>query len=293
MDTVRSFSVADSSCLSPRLISIASLSATLGRAAHPLVIDVRRAEAVAKDPVLIAGATWRDPFQVNDWVKYLPRHRDIVVYCVHGFEISKNAADAIAAEGLRVGYLDGGVAAWREAGGATFKKMASPAIPSLVNQPSVWVTRERPKIDRIACPWLIRRFIDPLAEFVYVPSSEVQAYASRTGAIAYDVPAVTFTHRGELCSFDALMQDFDLQDASLLALAKIVRGADTGQPAMTPQSPGLLAISLGLSQLYANDHDMLAHGMIVYDALYAWLQSARDEIHNADLFNKADLVKKP
>jgi rhodanese-related sulfurtransferase len=289
MDTVRQSPVVNS----PRLISVDALRATLGRASHPLVIDVRRAEAVAKEATLMAGATWRDPFQVHDWVKYLPRHRAIVVYCVHGFEISKNVADAIAVEGIQVAYLDGGIAAWCDAGGMTLKKLADPAIPSVVNKPSVWVTRARPKIDRIACPWLIRRFIDPLAEFVYVPADEVQRYAKNTGAIAYDVPGVTFTHRGDMCSFDALIADFALRDSSLDALAKIVRGADTGQPALTPQSPGLLALSLGLSQLYPDDHDMLAHGMIAYDALYAWLQSARDEIHNADLFNNADLFKKP
>jgi hypothetical protein len=235
---------------------------------------------------MISGATWRDPFQVADWAKYLPRHQPVIVYCVHGFEISKNAAAALAAENIDVGVLEGGIDAWRAVGGATIKKLSQPQIPSRANAPSVWVTRARPKIDRIACPWLIRRFIDPLAEFVYVPASDVLAHAERTGAIAYDVPNVTFTHRGELCSFDALINDFGLHDPALDALAKIVRGADTGNPQLTPQSPGLLALSLGLSQLYADDHEMLAHGMITYDALYAWLQSARDEVHNADLFKK-------
>lgn len=167
--------------------------------------------------------------------------------------------------------------------------------PSSVSNPGarmastsrVWVTRERPKIDRIACPWLIHRFIDPLAEFVYVPASEVLAYAEQHGATPYDVPGVVFTHRGEACTFDAILEDFELHDEALRDLATIVRGADTARLELSPQSAGLLAISLGLSRLYPDDHEMLAHAMTVYDALYAWLKGARDERHNADLFRNA------
>ncbi len=148
---------------------------------------------------------------------------------------------------------------------------------------SRWVTRERPKIDRIACPWLIRRFIDPRAEFLYVPSGQVRAVAEAEQAIPYDVPDVQFSHRGESCSFDAFLADFALDDPALAELARIVRGADTGKPGLTPQSPGLLAISLGLALNYADDHAMLEQGMVVYDALYAWIRSTRAERHEADL----------
>jgi hypothetical protein len=151
---------------------------------------------------------------------------------------------------------------------------------------SKWVTRERPKIDRIACPWLIRRFIDPRAEFLYVPSAQVRAVAKAEQAIPYDVPDVQFSHRGELCSFDAFLADFAIDDPALAELALIVRGADTGRPELTPQSPGLLAISRGLSVNYPDDHAMLEHGMIVYDALYAWIRTARAETDNADLAKK-------
>jgi hypothetical protein len=151
---------------------------------------------------------------------------------------------------------------------------------------SKWVTRERPKIDRIACPWLIRRFIDPRAEFLYVPSAQVRAIAEVEQAIPYDVPDVQFSHRGELCSFDAFLADFAIDDPVLADLALIVRGADTGRLELTPQSPGLLAVSLGLSVNYPDDHAMLEHGMVVYDALYAWIRAARAEIHNADPFKK-------
>ena len=141
---------------------------------------------------------------------------------------------------------------------------------------SKWVTRERPKIDRIACPWLIRRFIDAKAQFLYVPSAQVSAVAAAESAIPYDVPGVQFSHRGELCSFDAFIADFALDDPALGELALIVRGADTGRPGLTPQSAGLLALSSGLSLNYADDHAMLEQGMVVYDALYAWIRSTRN-----------------
>jgi hypothetical protein len=143
-----------------------------------------------------------------------------------------------------------------------------------------WVTRERPKIDRIACPWLIARFIDKAPEFLYVPAAEVLAVAEATGAVPYDVPGVEMTHVGELCSFDAFLTKHQLDDPALQQLAAIVRGADTSRLDLTPQSAGLYALSLGLSQNFKNDHEMLAHGMVMYDALYAWCQSCQDETHN-------------
>ncbi len=143
-----------------------------------------------------------------------------------------------------------------------------------------WVTRERPKIDRIACPWLVARFIDPEAEFLYVPAAEVMQVAEAAGAIPYDIPGVAHGHVGELCSFDAFLRLHDLGDPVLQDLAVIVRGADTGRPELAPQCAGLLAISLGLSKMYRDDHEMLKQGMQVYDALYAWLKTARGETHS-------------
>ena len=270
----------------PSSISVASLRASHGSAASPFVIDVRRIQAFEADARMFAGATWRDPFATDNWIKFLPHHADIVVYCVHGHEISKNACVALRAAGLNAHFLEGGIEAWTAQSAPTIKKQSSLAIPSSFNAPSEWVTRERPKIDRVACPWLIRRFIDPLAEFLYVPAAEVLGCAKSQAATPYDVPGVQFTHRGDECSFDAFIKDFDISDPALNDLAAIVRGADTGKPQLTPQSPGLLAISLGLSALYPNDHAMLEHGMVIYDALYAWLKRAKAEVHNADLFNK-------
>ena len=142
-----------------------------------------------------------------------------------------------------------------------------------------WVTRERPKIDRIACPWLIARFIDQEAEFLYVPAAQVLAVARESGATPYDIPGVEMSHVGEFCSFDAFLSKYELADPALQQLAAIVRGADTSRLDLTPQSAGLYALSLGLSQTFADDHEMLRHGMVMYDALYAWCRSCQAETH--------------
>ena len=142
-----------------------------------------------------------------------------------------------------------------------------------------WVTRERPKIDRIACPWLIARFIDRAPEFLFVPPAEVLAVAARDDAVPYDVPDVELSHVGEKCSFDAFLARYRLDDPALAQLALIVRGADTGRPELTPQSAGLLAVSLGLSHCFADDHEMLRHGLVLYDALYAWARHRQGETH--------------
>lgn len=143
----------------------------------------------------------------------------------------------------------------------------------------IWITRERPKIDRIACPWLVTRFIDKAPEFLFVSPDRVLSEARRTGAIPYDVPDVELSHVGPLCSFDAFIAKYELKDAAIDHLAVIVRGADTGHPELAPQSAGLLAISLGLSENFHDDHAMLLHGLVVYDALYAWSRKLQGETH--------------
>ena len=142
-----------------------------------------------------------------------------------------------------------------------------------------WITRERPKIDRIACPWLVARFIDKDAEFLYVPPAEVMPVATRTGAIPYDIPGVELSHDGDLCSFDAFLKKYRLSDPALHQLALIVRGADTSRLDLSPQSAGLYAISLGLSQTFSDDQEMLRHGLVMYDALYAWCRHCQGETH--------------
>ena len=142
-----------------------------------------------------------------------------------------------------------------------------------------WITRERPKIDRIACPWLIARFIDQEPEFLYVPAKEVLPVAAQTAAIPYDIPGVELSHVGDLCSFDAFLKKYALTDPALPQLAAIIRGADTSRLDLTPQSPGLYALSLGLSQVFVDDQEMLKHGMVMYDALYAWCKHCQAETH--------------
>jgi hypothetical protein len=142
-----------------------------------------------------------------------------------------------------------------------------------------WITRERPKIDRVACPWLITRFVDRDAAFHFVPPAQVLERARTLGATPFDVEGVELSHAGPLCSFDAVLAKYGLRDPALRELAAIVRGADTNQLDLAPQAAGLLAISLGLSHLFADDHVMLRHGFVVYDALYAWLTRARGERH--------------
>lgn len=143
-----------------------------------------------------------------------------------------------------------------------------------------WITRERPKIDRVACPWLIANFIDRHAEFLFVPAAKVVGEALAQNAVPYDIPGAELGHVGELCSFDAFLAKYNLSEPALAKLAEIVRAADTGMPESSPQAHGLLAISLGLSHNFQDDHEMLKHGFVMYDALYAWCRSLQTETHN-------------
>ena len=242
-------------------ISAAELRKSLLSSSPPLVIDVRRNERFRESELLDQGcAAARSRHSADQWKETLPRAASVVVYCVHGHEVSQNAAKALGAR-----FLEGGIEHWREERGELAIKPPNAATR--------WVTRERPKIDRIACPWLVRRFIDPGAEFLYVPAAEVKRVAEEKTAIPYDVAEVEFTHVGERCSFDAFLDKFHLKDPALDALATIVRGADTGRLDLAPQAAGLLAISQGLSRTLQDDREMLEHGMVMYDALYAWCRS--------------------
>jgi len=255
-------------------ISADALYHRLGSAASPIIVDVRRAPAFDDDDRMIVGAVRCPPDEIARWRRDQADARPVVVYCVHGREVSQGAVDTLRALGIDAHYLAGGIAAWSEAGLPT-RNNAAPAARR-------WVTRERPKIDRVACPWLIRRFVDPAAEFLYAPTEKVFAVAAATGAVPYDIPgAEPFSHDGELCSFDAFLKVYGIADRALDCLALIVRGADTARLDLAPQCAGLLAITLGLSANFAdNDHAMLAHAMPIYDALYAWCRSLQHETHN-------------
>jgi rhodanese-related sulfurtransferase len=245
-------------------ISPLELQQHLASFAPPTLVDVRRPQAFLEDPHVIPGAVRRLPDAVDTWAAALEPWRPVVVYCVRGHEVGQGAAAALRSCGLDAQYLEGGLEAWRAAGFPTRPHAA----------PTRWVTRERPKIDRIAFPWLIRRFIDPAAEFFYVPSGEVRDFAAANGATAYDVPGVTYTHVGSQCSFDAFIRLHELDDPALAKLATIVRGADTASLHLAAESAGLLGVSRGLSALFADDHTMLKWGMLVYDALYESCRAA-------------------
>jgi rhodanese-related sulfurtransferase len=258
-----------------RSISSDELYARLGTASAPVLLDVRRDEAFGNDKGLIIGAFHRAPEQVESWSKYLVPDHAVVAYCVHGHEVSQGVAALLHSAGVKASYLEGGIAAWRAAGLPTRRNLGAVG--------NKWVTREHPKIDRIACPWLISRFINPLAEFLYVPVTEVIAVAKAQSATAYDIKDAKFGHVGDRCSFDAIVRLFEIKDPALDHLATIVRGADTSRPALAPQCEGLLAISHGLSANHHDDHEMLKHGMIIYDALYTWCRMHGVKSHDTKI----------
>jgi rhodanese-related sulfurtransferase len=252
---------------SSSFISPTDLAARLGSPNAPLLLDVRRDERF-DEATRIAPAAQRCAPQ--DVARFAREHepREVVVYCVHGLEIGQEAAAQLRAAGWNVRSVQGGIDGIVEAGLPTIRKR--PDLGVTGEQPSRWITRARPKIDRIACPWLVRRFIDARAEFFYVPVEQVFAQAKQLEAVPYDIPGAPIGHDGERCSFDTLMAAFDLHDGALDTLARIVRGADTDRHDLAPQCAGLLAVSKGMSLLHEDDHAMLEATLPVYDALYAW-----------------------
>jgi rhodanese-related sulfurtransferase len=246
-------------------VSPQELYARLGTAAAPVLVDVRRADAFGADDAVIIGAIHRPLESVSGWRADLPKNREVVVYCVHGHDVSQGVAKTLQNAGINTAYLEGGIADWKERQLPTRRKRDA--------SENKWVTREHPKIDRIACPWLISRFVNPGAEFIYVPPNDVAKVADDVGGTAYDIDGVEFGHVGERCSFDAIVRAYDIHDQALDHLATIVRGADTSRPDLTPQCEGLLAISYGLSANFRDDHEMLEHGLVIYDALYSWCRS--------------------
>lgn len=262
---------------SPAEITVQQLARRIGLPDAPAIVDVRTDEDFAADPRLIPAARRRPWGDVEDWAPaYAGRH--VVVTCQAGLKLSHGTAAWLRHLGLSAESLEGGHEAWAAAGQPLLREAAMP--PRDAQGRTVWVTRQRPKIDRIACPWLIRRFVDPEAVFLYVAPSEVEGVAARFGATPFDVEGVFWSHRGERCSFDTMLDEFGLDTAPLRQLAGIVRGADTARLELAPQAAGLLAASLGLSRMYRDDLAQLAAGMDLYDAFYRWCRDATEETHN-------------
>lgn len=261
---------------SPTEITPAQLARLVGTPQAPVLIDVRTDEDFEEDPHLIPGARRHGFLQVETLVPSL-EGRSVVIYCQKGFKISQGAAALLRANGIRAETLKGGQIAWRDAG-LPMVDMARIPKRNTKGQ-TVWVTRYRPKIDRIACPWLIRRFIDPNAQFLFVEPSQVLHVMDRFKATPFDVKDVFWSHRGEDCTFDTMINEFGIRTEALDTLAAIVRGADTNRHDAAPESAGLLAVSLGLSRMYRDDLEQLEAGMQIYDAFYRWARDAQGEGH--------------
>lgn len=246
----------------------------------PQIVDVRRHDVYTHSPHLLPGAVSREVGNALHWAPDFDRSQTVVVACKAGHELSQMTAAQLRVAGFDARVLEGGYAGW-EAAGLPF--VAKPALERIARRsPSVWVTRRRPKIDRIACPWLIRRFLDPQARILFVDPEEVVNVARESGAVPFDIKDVELSHDGERCTFDTMLKLFGLEDEPPLArLALIVRGADTARPDIAAEAAGLHAISLGLSALAGDDdHGLLERSFMVYDALFAWLRFAADERHN-------------
>lgn len=262
---------------SPTEISAAQLARLVGLPTAPAIIDVRTEEDFAAAPRLIPGSVRRDPFYAAAWSKSLA-DRNAVIVCQKGLKLSQGAAALLRHEGVQAETLEGGFVAWQEAGLPTVNAAKLP--PRDAQGRTVWVTRGRPKIDRIACPWLLRRFVDPDAVFLFVSPSEVNAVAERFAATPFDIEGVFWSHRGDLCTFDIMLSEFGLADTALQQLAMIVRGADTARMDLAPEAAGLLAVSLGFSRMYRDDLAQLEAAMAIYDGFYRWCRDASDETHN-------------
>lgn len=247
----------------------------LGLRESPLLLDVRSTSDFERTPRMVSGSIRFDAGNVPEAARKLPLQRPLALYSTGKADLD-SIAISLSTRGHHVSVMDGGIDRWIDEKRPTIKARPEFGVPG----ESQWVTRERPKIDRIACPWLIRRFIDPLASFFYVPAPLVRAEAASLDAQPYDIPDVTFSHRGPNCSFDAFLDEFDLHDPVLDGLADIVRAADTGQLEQSREAPGLLAISLGLSASIRDDQLLLEQAMSIYDALYTWRKTARDETHS-------------
>lgn len=258
-------------------ITVPQLSRLIGLPTAPAIIDVRTNDDFEADPRLLPAAQRRDFRAVSDWAEELIG-RQAVVVCRAGLKLSEGVAAWLRHKGITAESLEGGFDAWKAAGNPLVTAGKLP--PRNEAGQMVWVTRARPKVDRIACPWLIRRFVDPDAVFLFVAASEVLMVGERFNATPFDIDGVFWSHRGERCSFDTMIEEFGLNSEPLNRLATIVRAADTARLDLAPQAAGFLAASLGLSRMYRDDLQQLEAGMLLYDAFYRWCRDAAEETHN-------------
>jgi rhodanese-related sulfurtransferase len=260
------------------VISSEKLARLVGTPKAPVIIDVRTDEDFSADARLLPGAVRRSFAEAPAWAAEFAG-RTAVVICQRGLKLSHGAAAWLRHCGVPADVLEGGFEAWKDASLPLLPDAKLPRRDAAGR--TVWVTRARPKVDRIACPWLIRRFVDPGAVFLFVPPAEVAEVAARFSATPFDIDGAHFGHRGNNCTFDALLDEFDLATEPLLRLSAIVRGADTARLDLAPEAPGLLAASLGLSRMYSNDLEQLEAGLLLHDAFYRWCRDASEETHSS------------
>lgn len=259
----------------PNTMTSAQLMRLIGTPDAPILIDICIDEDFAEDPRLIP-TSFRHPFNRIRELAGALQERKTVFICHKGKKLSQGAMALLRTDGVDAEVLEGGITAWRESGGPLLRAEQLPVRGGL------WVTRHRPKIDRIACPWLIRRFIDPRARFLFVAPAEVRAVAEKFDAIPFDVEGAALSHGEGTCSFDALLRHFALAIPALDRMADIVRAADGTPNASAPEAAGLLAVSLGLSRMFRDDLAQLEAAMPLYDALYRWARDAQGEVHDWD-----------
>lgn len=259
----------------PFSISPVQLARLIGTPDAPEILDVRLAEDLALVPRVIPGTLELPHTKAAGHAPMRP----VVVVCMRGRKLSEGVAALLRTQGHKAEVLEGGTLAWQEAG--------LPMIPrDALPKSRLWVTRQRPKIDRIACPWLIRRFVDPAAKFLFVAPSEVLDVARYFDAIPFDVEGCDFTHIGQSCTFDRMLDVFDLHTTALDRLATVIHAADTDQHHLSPQAAGLLAVSVGLSRMCREDLAQLDAGLMIYDALYRWARDGFDEGHDWPMTRK-------
>ncbi|MEP2029067.1 MAG: sulfurtransferase/chromate resistance protein [Paracoccaceae bacterium] len=261
----------------PNEITVPQLLRLIGTPEAPVIVDISIDPDFAKDPFLIPGS-FRHPHTDLPGLIARLQGRPCVVTCQRGIKLSQGLVAWLRSDGHDAEYLQGGMYAWREFKNAP--RVPAASIPEPVGQSTLWVTRHRPKIDRIACPWLIRRFVDPEARFLFVSPAEVMGVADRYGATPFDVEDVFWSHRGPLCTFDIMLDEFGLRTDALDRLSKVVRGADTNKHDLAPEAAGLLAISVGLSRQFRDDQTQLDAGLTLYDALYRWARDGANEGHD-------------
>nr|WP_254445777.1 sulfurtransferase/chromate resistance protein [Ruegeria arenilitoris] len=249
----------------------------IGTPKAPILIDICIDADFEADPYLIPGSI-RHSAQNVEGLAALIADRPAVVICQKGKKLSQAVVSSLRSRGIQAEYREGGMVAWRETTDAP--RVPATALKMLRPEGSLWITRHRPKIDRIACPWLIRRFVDPRARFLFVAPTEVEAAAAIFDATPFDIENTFWSHRQDRCTFDTMLDEFALHSPALDRLAIVVRAADTNRHDLAPEAAGLLAVSVGLSRQYRDDHEALAAGMHLYDALYRWARDGFEERHD-------------